>query len=165
MSARNHRGDAEKQHIMGGFLGVTSQLCAFVSCFPRRESRLCFWLFLHATAKPSSTFICVRQAAWHKAFARTLAVFQSPMLLFLFASFHLLGLTLAVFPPLCSFTPTPLHWPAYISTTNTPSRISSSGVNTRHTVAVVVMQSALKQSAAAAVAAAHSGGLRLPAWC
>lgn len=161
MSARNHRGNAEKQHIMGGFLGVTSQLCAFVSCFPRRGGRLYFWLFLHATTKPSSAFICARQAARHKAFARTLAVLQSPMSLFLFASLHLLGLTLAVFPPLCSFTPTPLHWPGFISTTSTRGCVSSSGVNTRHTVAVVVMQSALKQS----VAAAHSGGLRLPAWC
>lgn len=141
---------------MGGFLGVTSRLCPFVSCFPRRGSRLYFCLFLHATTKPSSTFIGVRQAARHKAFARTLAVFQSPMSLFLFASLRLLGLTLAVFPPLCSFTPTPLHWPGFISTTNTCGRVNSSGVNTRHTVA-------LKQNAA--TAAAHSGGLRLPAWC
>lgn len=163
MLARNHSGDAEKQHIMGGFLGVTSQLCAFVACFPRRGSRLYFCLFLHATTKPSSTFICVRQAARHKALTHTLAVFQFPMSLFLFASLHLLALTLSVFPPLCSFTPTPLHWPGFISTTNTRGWVSSSGVNTRHIVAVVVMQSALKQSAAAA--AAHSGGLRLPAWC
>lgn len=145
----------------GGFLGATSQLCAFVSCFPLRGSRLYFWLFLHATTKPSSTFICVQQAARHKAFARTLTVFQSPTSLFLFASLHLLALTLAVFPPLCSFTPTPLHRPRFSSTTNTRGRVSSSGVNTRHAVAIVVMQSALKQSAAAAC----SGGLRLPAWC
>lgn len=158
MSARNHCGDAEKQHIMGGFLGVTSQLCAFVSCFPRGGGQIVFLVISSCHHKAQLSFYlraagCSTQSL--RSYTRCFSI--SHVLISLCvppSDSRCLSSTLFFHPHTSALA-------RFISTTSTRGCVSSSGVNTRHTVAVVVMQSALKQSAAAA----HSGGLRLPAWC